>query len=42
MRRIGTFILDSLYDIFGVFFLLLVLAAMAGTLYWRLSFLFNL
>jgi|GEM_PF-3380463 len=42
MRRIATFFLDTLYDIFGLFFILLILAIMAGTLFWRLSVLFSL
>lgn len=42
MRRVATFFLDTLYDLFGVFFILVILAAMAGILYWRLSVLFSM
>lgn len=41
MKRVWTFILDTAYDLFGIFTMLIVLALMVAILYWRLSILFG-
>ena len=42
MKRFFTFVFDTAYDVFGLFFMLFVLAAMALILAWRLNILFAL
>ncbi len=40
MKRFFTFVLDSVYDLFGLLFIFIVLAAMVLILWWRLNILF--
>lgn len=42
MKKVWTFFLDTMYDLFGVLFLFLIIAVVGLILYWRLSLLFAL